>query len=178
MKEAIIRAGLKKRHQSALDEAMKVYGSYVRKVLSNVLRQYGTAEDLEELTDDVFLALWQHSGEIFPGKMKSWLAAVARNKAKSYLRAHRVHLPMDEHVLYLPVDTPEDAAMEQDLKRRLLEAVHHMPNQEKEVFLRYYFEFQSVDEIAERMQIPAGTVKSRLYRGRQRLSKVLQEQEA
>lgn len=178
MKEAKIRAGLKKRRQSALDEAMKVYGAYVRKVLGNVLGHWGTAEDLEELTDDVFLALWQHSDDVYPGKMKSWLAAVARNKGKSYLRAHQVYLPMDEHVLYLPVDTPEDAALEKDLRRRLLEAVHHMPKQEKEIFLRYYYEFQSVDEIAERMNIPAGTVKSRLYRGRQRLVKMLQEQEA
>lgn len=177
MKEARIRAGLKKRKQSALDEAIKTYGAYVKTVIYNVLGQNGSPEDLEELTNDVFFTLWQRWEDIYPGKMKSWLAAVARNRAKTFLRQNQVYLPMDQDVLFLPVETPEDAAMEKDLKRRLLEAVHHMPGQEKEIFLRFYFEFQSIDEIADRMDIPQGTVKSRLYRGRQRLSRILQEQE-
>lgn len=177
MKEARIRASLKKRNTDALQEAVNVYGAYVKTVILNVLGQRGEKEDVEELVNDVFFTLWQHVEDIYPGKMKQWLAAVARNRAKSFLRSHQVQLPMDEDVLTIPVETPEDAALLKERKMQLLDAVHHMPKQEKEIFLRYYFNLQGVEEIVCLMNIPVGTVKSRLHRGRKRLRAVLQEQE-
>lgn len=177
VKEARIRRGLKLRREGALDEAVKAYGAYVQTVLYNVLGSQGSKEDREEMLNDVFLSLWQHSGEIYPGKMKAWLAAVARNRAKTFLRQYRGEMPMDGDYLVIETDTPEDTVLEQEMKQRLLEAIHRMPPGEKEVFLRYYYHLQSIEEIADRMAIPTGTVKSRLFRGRQRLQKLLREQE-
>lgn len=177
MKEAKIRAELKKKNTDALQSAIDVYGAYVKTVLLNVLGRQGGREDVEELMNDVFYTLWRHVDDIYPGKMKQWLAAVARNRAKSFLRSHQVQLPMDEDFLCLPDETPEDAALAQERKEQLLDAIHHMPKAEKEVFLRYYFNLQSVEEISLRMNIPTGTVKSRLYRGRKRLRLLLKEQE-
>lgn len=177
MKEARIRAGLEEKNINALEEAVKGYGAYVRTVILNILGNRGEKEDVEELMNDVFFTLWQHVEDIYPGKIKPWLAAVARNRAKSFLRGQRAELPMDEDVIAISVETPEDAALLKERKQQLLLAIHRMPKQEKEIFLRYYFNLQGVEEIASRMSIPTGTVKSRLYRGRKRLRAVLQEQE-
>lgn len=85
---------------------------------------------------------------------------------------------MDEDVLELPDASPENKALEQDLKRRLLEAVRAMPPLDKEIFLRYYYEYQTMEQIAAAMEIPIGTIKSRLSRGRRKLRQAILEQEA
>ena len=159
-------------------EAMERYGSYVKTVIYNVLRNQGTREDLEELSSDVFYSLWEHAGTISRGKVKAWLGAVARNRAKSFLRSLHQTLPMDEDVLELPDASPENQTLEKDLRRRLLDAVRSMPPVDKEIFLRYYYEYQTMEQIAVSMDIPVGTIKSRLSRGRRRLKQVIMEQEA
>ena len=112
------------------------------------------------------------------GKVKAWLGAVARNRAKSFLRSSHQTLPMDEDVLELPDASPENQALEKDLRRRLLAAVKSMPPVDKEIFLRYYYEYQTMEQISASMDIPVGTIKSRLSRGRRRLKQVIMEQEA
>ena len=49
---------------------------------------------------------------------------------------------------------------------------------DKEIFLRYYYEYQTMEQISASMDIPVGTIKSRLSRGRRRLKQVIMEQEA
>ena len=175
MTEEELHHKLSHRQQRALQEAMERYGSYVKTVIYNVLRNQGTREDLEELSSDVFYSLWEHAGAISRGKVKAWLGAVARNRAKSFL--HQT-LPMDEDVLELPDASPENQTLEKDLRRRLLDAVRSMPPVDKEIFLRYYYEYQTMEQIAASMDIPVGTIKSRLSRGRRRLKQVIMEQEA
>ena len=53
-----------------------------------------------------------------------------------------------------------------------------MPPVDKEIFLRYYYEYQTMEQIAAAMEIPIGTIKSRLSRGRRKLRQVILEQEA
>ena len=94
------------------------------------------------------------------------------------LRPGVLAVPLGEDVLELPDASPENKALEQDLKRRLLEAVRAMPPLDKEIFLRYYYEYQTMEQIAAAMEIPIGTIKSRLSRGRRKLRQVILEQEA
>ena len=178
MTEEELQHKLSHRQQQALQEAMERYGSYVKTVIYNVLRNQATREDLEELSSDVFYSLWEHAGTISRGKVKAWLGAVARNRAKSFLRSLHQTLPMDEDVLELPDASPENQTLEKDLRRRLLDAVRSMPPVDKEIFLRYYYEYQTMEQIAASMDIPVGTIKSRLSRGRRRLKQVIMEQEA
>ena len=178
MTEEELHHKLSHRQQQALQEAMDRYGSYVKTVIYNVLRNQGTREDLEELSSDVFYSLWEHAGTISRGKVKAWLGAVARNRAKSFLRSLHQTLPMDEDVLELPDASPENQTLEKDLRRRLLDAVRSMPPVDKEIFLRFYYEYQTMEQIAASMDIPVGTIKSRLSRGRRRLKQVIMEQEA
>lgn len=178
MKEEALIKRLTRQEPEALSEAMDRYGPYVRTVLYNVLRDRGAKEDLEELASDVFLSLWQHAGEIRQGSLKPWLGAVARNRAKSFLRSRRFFLPMDQDVLEWEGPSPETEAEQRELRQKLLAAVRSLPPPDKEIFLRYYYEYQTVEQIAAAMDKPVGTVKSRLSRGRKRLKKVLSRWEA
>lgn len=63
-----------------LERVMKRYTAYVGTILRNVTRGQTTQEDLEELTADVFLALWHHAPEMRTEHLTGYLASIARSK--------------------------------------------------------------------------------------------------
>jgi RNA polymerase sigma-70 factor (ECF subfamily) len=178
MQDAELLCRLKKHRSRALEQAIDQYGAYVATVIRNVLGSSGTMEDTEELSADVFFTLWTHCGDIDQGKLKPWLGAVARNRAKDFLRQQRPVLPMDEEFLSIQTDSPETAALESAQKQLLFDAITAMTEPDREIFLRYYYKFETMEEVAQRMRIPIGTVKTKLHRGRKHLKEILTEQEA
>lgn len=157
----------------ALELLMDKYGSYVYRVIANVLLNAGSASDAEELTSDTFYAVWTHVGSIDARNLKSYLAVTARNKAKSFLRKHR-ELPMDLDTIPLSNGISlEDHAVEKELKQLLKQAIDKMRPQDRDIFLRYYYYLQTTSQISQLLNIPHSTVRSRLMRGRKKLQKIL-----
>lgn len=170
-------AQLLRRMQAGDDKAlgllMNKYGSYVYRVIANVLLTSGTPSDAEELTSDTFYAVWNHAGTIDARNLKAYLAVTARNKAKSFLRKHR-ELPMDLDTLPLSSGLSlEDHALEQELKTVLHRAIDKMRPQDRDIFLRYYYYMQTTSQISQLLNIPPSTVRTRLMRGRKTLQKML-----
>lgn len=170
-------AQLLRRMQAGDDKAlgllMNKYGSYVYRVIANVLLTSGTPSDAEELTSDTFYAVWNHAGTIDARNLKAYLAVTARNKAKSFLRKHR-ELPMDLDTLPLSSGLSlEDHALEQELKAVLHRAIDKMRPQDRDIFLRYYYYMQTTSQISQLLNIPHSTVRTRLMRGRKTLQKML-----
>ena len=171
MREKKIILKIRNKDPDGLRSLMGRYIPYVSAVVWNILRSAMTAEDAEEVVSDVFLAAWEQPGALQPGKLKAWLGAVARNKAKNKLRDLGRELPLEEDVLILP-DTGDP--LEREEERRLVrQAVDSLPPKDREIFLRHYYYAQSVAEIAKAMRMNASTVKTRLHRGRQRLKEFL-----
>lgn len=177
MQERELLKKLCRHRPQALETAIRQYGIYVAAVARSVLGLSGTTEDAEEITADVFYALWVHADTVWPGKLKPWLGAVARNRAKDVLRKRRPTLPMDEDVLSIPAESLEEQAVLEAQKQALLAAVESMKEPDREIFLRYYYYFETMEEIALRLEMPVGTVKAKLHRGRKRLKDTLTEQE-
>ena len=79
----------------ALDRAVEAYTPYLSAVVWNAMGASASAEDVEEVVSDAFLALWSSRERLDPERgIKAWLAAVARNKAVDRLRAEigRAHV--------------------------------------------------------------------------------------
>ena len=107
--QALIRA-LQAGERAALRRTMEVYAGYTSAVLGNTLRGQASREDLEELLSDVFLSLWRSREGLDPEKsLKSWLAAVARNRAVDFLRRKKETHPVPEG-LPDPAPGPEELA--------------------------------------------------------------------
>ena len=86
MREESILRKLRARDPAGLEGLMARYLPYVSAVVWGVLRGAMTAEDGEEVASDVFLAAWEQPEDLQAGRVKAWLGAVARNKAKNKLR--------------------------------------------------------------------------------------------
>lgn len=79
-KDARLLEQLKHQNRRALERVMRRYTAYVGTILRNITRGQASSEDIEELTADVFLALWHHAPEMRTEHLTGYLASIARSK--------------------------------------------------------------------------------------------------
>jgi len=173
--EAKALRALKAGDTRALEWFIDRYTGYVSAVVNNILGPSRPREDAEEAVSDAFVALWQNAGRIKGAEVKSYLAGIARNKDLDILRsAGQEPLLLEEDVLELSTPGPEDELSRACDRRAVQEAVLAMRWPEREIFIRHYFYFQRVSDIADALQLPENTVKTKLRRGREKLRQVLE----
>lgn len=145
--------------QGDRDALSSLYGRHAPKLLGLLLSMLGGKAEAEDLLHDVFLEVWRHAGDYAPerGSVRAWLVTRTRSRAldriKSASRRRSVHTE----------EAPETSvpAPPFDDHRRLQQTLLTMPENQREVLLLAYFEDLSASEIAVRLGIPVGTVKSR-----------------
>lgn len=174
MDEAKTVKALHKGDVTALQELIRCYTPFVSSIIARILRD--KPRDCEELTQDVFLAAWENRGKLTAGKVKPYLASIARNKAFSLLRKLREELPLEEDILIYDNENIQLKVEQRELAKQLDEALRQLPKEHRELFVRHYYYGQSVNEAAEAMNINPSTAKSWLKRGREKLREILTEQ--
>ncbi|MBE7008488.1 MAG: sigma-70 family RNA polymerase sigma factor [Ruminococcaceae bacterium] len=152
----------------SVDETFQKYGDRVFSAAFSVCRNRADADDV---TQDVFLKY--HTTDMdyeSEEHIRAWLIRVAINRAKdiagSFWRRNKV--AWEEYMDDLPFETPED--------KGLFEAVMRLPDKYRVVIHLFYYEDYSVEEIAQILKSPTGTVKSQLSRGRMLLKNMLEEE--
>ena len=135
-------------------------------------RLAGSAVDAEDLTQQAFLIAQQKLDQLRNAQCaRGWLFTVLRN---CYLKTRRRRLPIPAASLELDVNSiPEDAVEHQVDSQRLQAAIDSLDDDFKTTLLMFYFEHRSYREIAEALEIPLGTVMSRLSRAKGRLRQQL-----
>ena len=166
---------LSAKDEKALSWFIDKYAAYVSAVIRKVTRGMVSEEDIEEAASDVFLALWENAKSIRPEKTKAYLAAVARNKVKMLLRKADIKLSLDDDILIIADNDTEREFEQKEQAAFIRKAVFSMNQPVRDIFLRYYFMYQTVEEIAFEMQLNYSTVKTHLHRGRARLKEILTE---
>jgi RNA polymerase sigma-70 factor (ECF subfamily) len=144
------------------------------------LRQVLPPDDVEDVLQETFLAVWKNAGTYQPrGTPAAWFWVIARNQAALLLRkqgpaAARARLDearLDEN---RPVSDPAEAvAARTDLDVAAAAALGPPGGPDREVWRLRYEEDRPVAEVAELMGVPEGTVKSRAHRARRLLRSVL-----
>lgn len=120
----------------------------------------------EDLAQEVFVKAFRGlPGWRARGRFSTWLFALALNHLRGRLRRRRAALvPLEEAA---EVEAPEGASRERDARARLVrDAVAGLPEIYREAVSLYYLGEESVQEAAERLRIPEGTLKARLSRAR------------
>ena len=157
-----------------------------------VFRMVDDDRDREELCQDVFMRAYRYlDGFRFESKLSTWLARIARNACLNHLEKKEVPLyadhapaPDDEGApdaraaLNRTEDPDEDvAAATADRERRdvVREGIKALPEHYRTALTLYHLEGMSVSQISDVMDNPEGTVKSHLYRGRDKLKDWLLE---
>ena len=157
--------------EEALGWFIHRYTPYVTTVIGNIIGASMDPADIEEVAADVFFTLWQNADRV--RSVKGFLGTVARNKAKNKLRELCGDLPLKDHILTLDVPGPEDRFQQEELAAAVKRAVLRMPQPDREIFLRFYYYYQSLEDISAETGINLSTVKTKLRRGRVRLKNAL-----
>jgi RNA polymerase sigma-70 factor (ECF subfamily) len=176
MNDEELCTALKRGEPLALETAIERYGGYVAAVIRHTLGRGCSAEDLDELISDVFVALWQNAANLRDGsRLKSWLAVVARNTSLNAARGFKHSDELREDTAVSPGTLVAEQAELREDRAAVREAVDTLPQADKNLFLSRYFQDKSISQIAEETGLKPATVKSRLFRGRSALKTVLEQ---
>lgn len=167
--------GIRREDTTALECVIEAYSAYVYAIVKNIIDPPLQAEDCEEVVSDVFYQLWVNADAVRPGKLKAYLAALTRNRAKDKLRALHLALPLEDEVLTLITDGPEETVEIGELRSLTRKAVAELPEPERSIFQRHYFLYQKTEDIAAAMRLNPATVRTKLARGREKLRRTLIE---
>jgi RNA polymerase sigma-70 factor, ECF subfamily len=164
---------------SALGE---LYDRYGRLVFSLALHIIGDAGSAEEITQDVFTQVWRWAGSYNPaqGRLIPWLASIARHKAIDRLRQQQVRpeghsTSLDDDLFTQP---DENAAVEPAVelsqqRQRVRTALRQLSTEQRQCLELAYFQGMTQQEIADLLNEPLGTVKTRIRLGMIRLREML-----
>jgi RNA polymerase sigma-70 factor, ECF subfamily len=153
-----------------------LYRRYARAVFGLALRRLGDRGRAEEAVQETFASVWRSAGSYKPerGPGAPWLYAVARHAIVDRAR-RRTDLPVE--AFDEPADSepgPADTAEASWVSWRVHRALEDLPEREREVISLAYWSGLSQSEVAEFLDIPLGTVKTRTRAALQRLADVLE----
>lgn len=140
------------------------YGHAVYALALYILRDESTAE---EVTQEVFLTLWQKASHFDParGALKTWLLRLTRNRAIDLLRQRRHHFQLEA--------VEEGVTSVQPVMDELVHELNHwlrqLPEAQCQVLELIYFEGYTQEEVATLLQLPSGTIKTRIRLGLRKL---------
>lgn len=164
-----------KRAVRALEQLIERYTPYVYAVVKRIIGN--KAEDCEEITADVFAAVWENRLKIKEGSFTAYLAAIARNKAFGFLRKNREDLPLEDDIIVIEENDPREEAEKKDLDRAVNNALMSLEKPQRELFVRHYYYGETIKEAAEKMNINLSTAKNWIYRGKEVLRAELENSE-
>jgi RNA polymerase sigma-70 factor (ECF subfamily) len=141
-----------------------------------LLRLVGNETVAEDLLSDVFLDVWRQAGRFQArSAVSTWLLAIARFKALSARRA-RKDAELDETIeatVADPADDPEVMLAKKHRDQVVREALNELSPEHKEIIDLVYYHEKSVDECAQILGVPSGTVKTRMFYARKKLAEMV-----
>ncbi len=165
---------LARREEHALEDA---YAAYAPMVLAYVSRYVGR-DEAEDVTQRTFLDAWRHAGRYDPGqRFAGWLFTIAHRRAVDALRARRHRVVDVESLRELSGEDGRETVNRFADAADVRAAVAQLPDHERVVVEMTYFDDLSQREIAERLDVPCGTVKARASRGVRRLAQIMRTAE-
>lgn len=157
---------MQKQYQQAITQ-------YRQRVFSFAHYSLRAREDAEDITQDVFIKLWQNWQKIDHGKLNAWLMRVAHNAVVDHVRKYKkANEQLDDYA------EPEDQASEEysgdDLddrafKQQLMEAIKTLDDPFRSILVMRDIQGMSYTDIQESLDISASQVKVYLHRGRRKL---------
>ena len=160
------------RDAGAFAELYRKYQTRLGRFLANLVRQ---PQIVEEVLDDTLMVVWERASD-FKGesKLSTWIFAIAYRKAMKALR--RYDAPVEDYEAenrVSPEANPEESFGQARLHRLLKEAMAELSPDHRGVVELTYFQDLSYREIAEIMDCPVDTVKTRMFYARRQMKRHL-----
>lgn len=152
------------------------YGRLVFSIALRIAQDHGAAE---EITQDVFLRCWRNIDRYHPpqGSLVTWLLAITHHRAIDELRSRRgkdMRREISGEAIH-PLAVLETGFDEALLRGEVQEALHLLPPAQRDVIELIFWGGLTRREVADRLQLPLGTVHTRLRLGMEKLRAALEQ---
>lgn len=167
-----------KLQQGSLEALGQIYDRHQRLVYRTALVITGDPEAAADLLQDVFLRLHRFADHIDPSRpLEPWLYRMTTNLSYTWVKRSQRWLPSLEEVAEWLIGTRRSSTNllpePDDEWQQVQKAVSSLPLSQRVVVVLYYVNDLSLQEISEILNVPVGTVKSRLHYGREVMKKKL-----
>lgn len=150
----------------------RLYDQYATDVLRVCYFYLSDREKAEDVCQDVFVRLMTTHPVLQPGREKSWLLKVALNRCRDLWRGAWLKRVILGGPTFELIPAPDEFSRRND-QQAMMAAINQLPATFKEVILLHYYQGMNIAEIAQMLELPEGTISSRLSRGRKKLESIL-----
>lgn len=150
----------------------RLYDQYATDVLRVCYFCLSDREKAEDVCQDVFVRLMTTHPLLQPGREKSWLLKVALNRCRDLWRGAWLKRVILGGPTFELIPAPDEFSRRDD-QQAMMAAINQLPATFKEVILLHYYQGMNIAEIAQMLELPEGTISSRLSRGRKKLESIL-----
>lgn len=164
-------------------------GRYRQPLFGYLFRMLSSTEDAQDLFQETFLRVFRHAGRFDSARsFRPWLYSIATNLVRNTYRSrkYRETVPLDR-----PDDAggslaarlagrsrlPPEAAQREESRRIVNRAVSELPAKGRAALVLYYYQGLSYEDVSQTLEIPLGTVKSRIHNAMARLDRALTARE-
>ncbi|MCM1027938.1 MAG: sigma-70 family RNA polymerase sigma factor [Roseburia sp.] len=170
------------RDERAIGETQERYGGYCYSIAWHILYDKG---DADECVNDTWLRAWNSIPPNRPGKLALFLGTITRNLSLDRWKGRRtmkrgggeMEMALDELAECIPdVRNTEDAVETAELERLINAFLHSLSERDCNIFLRRYWYAEEYTEIAARYALKLNTVKTSLFRTRNKLRRYLEKE--
>lgn len=159
-----------------VEEVIRDYTNYVYAIIRNYnLNLF--AEDEEEVALDVFLVLWKNTEKLDINKsMTAYIGGITKNLIKYKFRGIKLNVNIEDFEEKISsFENIEQKLMQKQRQKIILEELNNFKKEDKAVFIEYYYDNNSIKDIAKDFKMSESKVKSKLFRVRKKLCKALKE---
>ena len=159
----------------AFEHLFNRYRHAIRRLFAMRLGNDSDADDLlQETFLKIYLNIHTYNNSYTFGQ---WLYAIARNTLVDFTRKRQTDLSIDERfkVPAANTPTPEESIINSQQRMQIERFMESLPEQYRQLFRLRFLEEYSYEEIAEKLQMPMGTVKTRIHRARERMCRMIAE---
>ncbi|WP_304340539.1 sigma-70 family RNA polymerase sigma factor [Metaclostridioides mangenotii] len=167
MQDTLIIKYIKKRKQKGIEMLIDRYSGLLASVVRKNLGKLINYE--EECINDVFIAIWENieSYEKDKNSFKNWICVIAKYKAINYKKKYLSNtstLEIKDDIYYI-----DKNLLRLEIEDGIEEIFNHLPEKDKEIFIKYYLEGIEAPVIAKENNLSISSFYTRLSRGRKKI---------
>lgn len=158
-----------------IDQIMNEHTGYLVRIAYLYVKNWSTAEDIVQ---EVFVTYFQKSDQFRnEASLKTYLTKITANRAKDYLRSWKHKKDVLFDTIFVSTKGTDEILVEQERLAELEKNLFKLPLTYREPLILFYYDEQSIAEIASYLKLNENTVKTRLRRAKQQLKGFFEEEE-
>lgn len=160
-----------------IDKLLDDFYGYVYIIAKNTASIHITDEDIEEILSDVFVAVWKNSNKLSATTdLKAYLAGTTKNIIRNKYRKTEINFSITDYEEKIIADSNLEKITEENEQNKIIKnTLKTLKTEEYKIFIKFYLEAKTINEIAKELNCSVEKVKVILHRVRKKIKRKLED---